>query len=193
MAVASALIFWHAVLDLAPAGTSIVEQVAAAVIGVGGMMLLVVIGKAAARPETLVHPAALRVLTIAPLSAIVGNVLLIAGGEWSRLALSVLGIPLVGVALSVAALLQRRALTEDEHAAQSELTHRSLFNLLPFIAVTATAGLVVSVSAQEMTSKQRTVIIGAVLIAGFVVARQLLSLRENTVALRGIRRQQAEL
>ena len=40
---------------------------------------------------------------------------------------------------------------------------------------------------------QRVVIIGAVLIAAFVVARQLLGLRENDRLLAGIRRQQAEL
>ncbi|MEV6305223.1 EAL domain-containing protein [Actinoplanes sp. NPDC051861] len=193
VAVASGLIFWYAVLDLAPAGTALSGRVTAAVVGVGATLLLVVIGKAAARPESMVHPGALRVLTIAPVIAIIGNILLIAGNDWSRLALSTLALPLVGFAMSLGAYLQRRALTAAEHAEAAALTHRSLFNLLPFVAVTATAGLVVTVSAQEMTSKQRTVIIGAVLIAGFVVARQLLSLRENSVALRGIRAQQAEL
>ncbi|MFC7534356.1 putative bifunctional diguanylate cyclase/phosphodiesterase [Actinoplanes sp. GCM10030250] len=193
VAVASGLIFWYAVLDLAPSDTSMTSRTAAAIVGVGGTLLLVAIGKAAARPESMVHPAALRVLTIAPLTAIVGNVLLIAGNDWSRLALSVLAMPLVGLSFTIGAYLQLRALTAEEHASQAALTHRSLFNLLPFVAVTATAGLVVTVSAQEMTDKQRTVIIGAVLIAGFVVARQLLSLRENSVALSGIRLQQAEL
>ncbi|MEU4561966.1 EAL domain-containing protein [Actinoplanes sp. NPDC023936] len=190
VAVASALIFWYVVLDLAPDGTSLVARTAAAIVGVGGVLLLVMIGKAAARPETMVEPMALRVLTVAPIAAIAGNILLIAGADWSRLALSVLALPLVGAAVCVGAALQRRALAGEPRPA---LEHRSLFNLLPFLAVTATAGLVVTVSAQEMTNRQRTVIIGAVLIAGFVVARQLLSLRENTIALRGIRRQQAEL
>ncbi|WP_328470344.1 putative bifunctional diguanylate cyclase/phosphodiesterase [Actinoplanes sp. NBC_00393] len=193
VAVASGLIFWYVVLDLAPEGTSMVARTAAAVVGMGGMLLLVVIGKAAARPQTMVDPAALRVLAVAPLAAIAGNMLLIAGGDWSRLALSVLAIPMVGVSLCVGAHLQRRALTGGERPQGAALSHRSLLNLLPFLAVTATAGLVVSVSAQEMTGRQRTLIIGAVLIAGLVVARQLLSLRENTLALKGIRRQQAEL
>ncbi|WP_203677495.1 putative bifunctional diguanylate cyclase/phosphodiesterase, partial [Actinoplanes siamensis] len=90
------------------------------------------------------------------------------------------------------AYLQRRAPATPPRRAVAFAGH-SMFNLLPFVAVTATAILVISVSAQDMSSRQRTVIIGAVLIAGFVVARQLLSLRENNVALRGIRRQQAEL
>ncbi|MEU8242782.1 EAL domain-containing protein [Actinoplanes missouriensis] len=190
VAVASALIFWYAVLDLAPEGTSLVSRTAAAIVGVGGVLLLVMIGKAASRPETLVEPMALRVLTVAPIAAIAGNILLIAGADWSRLALSVLALPLVGTAVCGGAALQRRALAGEPRPV---LAHRSLFNLLPFLAVTTTAGLVVTVSAQEMTNRQRTVIIGAVLIAGFVVARQLLSLHENTIALRGIRRQQAEL
>jgi diguanylate cyclase (GGDEF)-like protein len=190
VAVASALVFWYVVLDLAPAGTSMVTRTSAAVIGVGAVLLLVVIGKAAARPETMVDPIALRVMTVVPIVAVIGNILLIAGEDWSRLALSVQALPLIGAAVCVSAMVQRRALHAGPRPA---LAHRSLFNLLPFLAVTATAALVVSVSAQDMTSRQRTVIIGAVLITGFVVARQLLSLRENTIALRGIRRQQAEL
>ncbi|GAA4937333.1 putative bifunctional diguanylate cyclase/phosphodiesterase [Actinoplanes utahensis] len=192
IAVASALIFWYVVLDLAPAGTSLVARIVAAVVGVGGVLLLVVIGKAAAAPETVVDGTALRVLMAAPIAAVTGTFLLIAGADWSRMALSVQALPLVGLAFCVGAHLQRRAL---ERPAGHPVTFpaRSLFNLLPFVAVTATAGLVISVSSQDMTNRQRAVIIGAVLIAGCVVARQLLSLRENTLALRGIRRQQAEL
>ncbi|MEV6343673.1 bifunctional diguanylate cyclase/phosphodiesterase [Actinoplanes sp. NPDC051851] len=191
VAVASALIFWYAVLDLAPDGTSLTKRVAAAVVGVGGVLLLVVIGKAAASTRTTVDPIALRFLTLAPLSAIAGTVLLIAGTDRGRLALAVLAIPMTGVSLAGAAYLQRRALAAPRKA--PEHRGRSIFNLLPFLATTATAGLVISVSAQEMSARERTVVIGAVLIAGFVVVRQLLSLRENTLALRGIRQQQAEL
>ncbi|MDI6102260.1 EAL domain-containing protein [Actinoplanes sp. NEAU-A12] len=192
IAVASALIFWYVVLDLAPEGTSLSARIAAAVVGVGGVLLLVVIGKAAAAPETVVDGAALRVLTVAPITCIAGTILLIAGADESRMALSVLALPLTGAAFCAGGLLQRRALSRPAAGAASS-PDRSLFNLLPFVAVTATAGLVISVSAQDMTHRQRTVIVGAVLIAGCVVARQLLSLRENALALRGIRRQQAEL
>jgi diguanylate cyclase (GGDEF)-like protein len=191
IAVAGALVFWYVVLDLAPAGTSLSAKVIAAVLGVGGVLLLVVVGKAAAAPESVVDGTALRVLTTGPLTCVAGTILLIAGDDRSRLALSVLALPLTGASVCIGAYLQRRALDRPEAAAV--MTGRSLFNLLPFAAVVATAGLVISVSAQDMSARQRTVIIGAFLIAGCVVARQLLSLRENTLALRGIRRQQAEL
>jgi diguanylate cyclase len=191
IAVASTLVFWYVVLDLAPADTSLSAKVVAAVLGVGGVLLLVVVGKAAAAPESVVDGAALRVLTTGPLTCVAGTILLIAGGERSRLALSVLALPLTGASICIGVYLQRRALDRPEVAAP--VTGRSLFNLLPFAAVVATAGLVISVSAQDMSARQRTVIIGAFLIAGCVVARQLLSLRENTLALRGIGRQQAEL
>ncbi|MEU4622655.1 EAL domain-containing protein [Actinoplanes sp. NPDC023801] len=192
VAVASALVFWYAVFDLAPASTSLQARAVAAGVGVGGVLLLVVVGKAAAAPESIVDGAALRVLTTGPITCVVGTVLLIAGDDWSRMALSVLALPLTGAAMCVGAHLQRRALTRPA-GREAAFPDRSLFNLLPFVAVTATAGLVISVSAQDMTGRQRVVIIGALLIAGCVVARQLLSLRENTVALRGIRAQQAEL
>ena len=192
VAVASALIFWYVVLDLAPAGTSLSARIVAAVVGVGGVLLLVMIGKAAAAPETAVDGTALRVLMIAPIVCVTGTMLLIAGADWSRMALSVQGLPLVAAAFCAGAHLQRRALVRPGGEPVT-FPARSLFNLLPFVAVTTTAGLVVSVSSEDMTNRQRTVIIGAVLIAGCVVARQLLSLRENTLALRDIRRQQAEL
>jgi diguanylate cyclase (GGDEF)-like protein len=189
IAVASALIFWYVVFDLAPGGTSLAARAIAAGIGVGGVLLLVVVGKAAAAPESVVDGAALRVLTTGPMTCVAGTVLLIAGDDWSRMALSVLALPMTGAAMCVSSVLQRRALNREP----ARFAGRSLFNLLPFVAVTATAGLVVTVSAQEMSNRQRIVIIGALLIAGCVVARQLLSLRENAIALRGIRAQQAEL
>jgi diguanylate cyclase (GGDEF)-like protein len=192
VAAASILIFWYVVLDMAPAGTSMVARIVAAVIGVSGVLLLVVIGKAAAAPTSAVHPTSLRLLTVAPLIAATGATLLIAGDDVSRLVLSVLALPLVGASMAFAAYLQRRAFAAPERPATGAIG-RSVLNLLPFVAVTATATLVISVSAQDMSNRQRVVIIGAVLIAGFVVARQLLSLRENNVAMRGIRKQQAEL
>ncbi|GAA1620042.1 putative bifunctional diguanylate cyclase/phosphodiesterase [Actinoplanes couchii] len=191
VAVAAGLVFWYGVLDLAPRDTSLAARIVAAVVGVGGVLLLVVIGKSAARPDSVIAPAALRVLTIGPLTCVSGTFLQIAGSEDARMAVSVLSLPLTGAALTLGAHLQRRALTRTGPAVTG--TGRSLFNLLPLAAVAVMAGLVISVSAQDLTHRQRVIIIGAVLIAGFVVARQLLSLRENTLALRGIRRQQAEL
>ncbi|MEV0900597.1 GGDEF domain-containing protein [Actinoplanes sp. NPDC049802] len=192
VAVASALVFWYVVLAHAPAGTSLGTRVVAAVVGVVGVLLAVTVGKAAATPETVVDGAALRTLIAVPIASVVTPMVLVSGGDWSRMALSVLALPIVGVALSTGAYLQRRALDRPDGQTVSYPT-RSVFSLLPFVAVAATAGLVVGVSAQDMSARQLTVIIGALLIAGCVVARQLLSLRENTLALRGIRRQQAEL
>jgi diguanylate cyclase (GGDEF)-like protein len=192
LAVASALIFWYVVFDLGPDDTSLGARAVAAVVGVGGVLLLVVIGKAAGAPESAVDGAALRVLTTGPITCVIGTVLLIAGDDRSRLALSVLALPLTGAAVCIGALLQRRALLRPQ-GQSTRFSDRSLFNLLPFVAVIATAGLVVSVSSQDMSGRQRVVIISALLIAGCVVARQLLSLRENALALRGIRVQQAEL
>ena len=194
VAVAGALIFWYVVLDFAPAGTSALTRVGAAVVGVGGLLCVVVIGKAAMSPVSPVDPAALRMQTVAPLVAVAAAVLLIVGDDTGRLILSVLAVPLVGTAMCAGAYQQQRALDRAEpHQARSAAPRRSFYNLLPFLAVTTTAGLVVSVSARDMTWHQRYVIIGAVLIAAFVVARQLLGLRENSRLLKGIRRQQAEL
>ncbi|GLW28491.1 putative bifunctional diguanylate cyclase/phosphodiesterase [Actinoplanes regularis] len=192
VAVASTLIYWYVVLDLAPSGTSLFARVVAATIGVSGVLLLVVLGKAAASPARTVDPASLRVLTIAPLAGGVGTILLIAGTGMARLVFAVLALPLVGFSIAFAAHLQQRALDAPERPV-AEAKGRSVLNLLPLIGVTATAALVITVSAQEMTERQRTLIIGAVLITCFVIARQLLSLRENKLALAGIRRQQAEL
>ncbi|WP_203794628.1 putative bifunctional diguanylate cyclase/phosphodiesterase, partial [Actinoplanes derwentensis] len=191
VAVAAGLVFWYGVLDLAPRDTSLTARIVAAVVGVGGVLLLVVIGKSAAQPDSAVAPAALRVLTLGPITCVAGTFLQIAGSVDARMAVSVLCLPLTGGALALGAHLQQRALDRPGGAAPA--SGRSLFNLLPLLAVTAMAALVISVSAHDLTHRQRIIIVGAVLIAGFVATRQLLSLRENTVALRGIRAQQAEL
>jgi len=192
VAVAGALIFWYVVLDMAPASTSVVAQVGAAVVGVGGLVAVVVIGKAAMSPGGPVDPLSLRLLAVAPLIGVAGAVLLIAGSESIRFILSVLGMPVVALSVCGAAYRQLRVLHRPAPEASAG-PGRSSFNLLPFVAVTATAGLVITVSARQMSWHQRTVIIGAVLITGFVVLRQLIGLRENSRALRGIRSQQADL
>jgi diguanylate cyclase len=196
VAVAGALIFWYVVLDLAPDGTSSVTQYGTAAVGVGGLLAVVVIGKAAMTPGGPVDSLSLRLLAVAPIVAVATVVLLLIGPADGRLILSVLAIPVVALAICTAAYRQLRVL---ERPATSPATDppaapgRSFFNLLPFLAVTATAGLVIMVSAREMDWHQRAVIIGAVLIAGFVVLRQLLGLRENTRLLKDISSQQAEL
>jgi diguanylate cyclase (GGDEF)-like protein len=190
VAVAGTLIFWYVLVDLAPAGTSTVTQIGVGLVGVGGLLAVVVIGKAALTPWGPVDPVALRFLTVAPLTGVVAAVLFVVEPEL-RLALCVVSPPFVAVSLCLAAHRQLDALRRPPPPPAAP--GRSLFNLLPFLAVTATAGLVVSVSARQMTGHQRAVIIGAVLIAGCVVLRQLLGMRENVRLLDGIRRQQAQL
>ena len=192
VAVAGALTFFSVVFDLAAPGTSTVTQAGAAVVGVGGMLAVVVIGKAALTPGGPVDPVALRILTAAPLTGVGVAVLLIAGADTGRLVLSVLAMPIVATSICAAAYRQLTVLRRPA-ADPAARPPRSLFNLLPLLAVIATAALVISVSAQRMSWHQRAVIIGAVLIAACVVLRQLIGLRENRKLLKGIRRQQVEL
>jgi diguanylate cyclase (GGDEF)-like protein len=193
VAVAGGLIFWYVVLDFAPPGVSLVTRCAAGVVGVTGLLALVVIGTAALSTESTVDPLALRILTVAPAVAVAAATLLIAGNAESRLWLSALAVPLVALSMAAGARRQRRVLGPSEPPVARTHPVRSAYNLLPFLAVTATAGLVVTVSAEQMTARQRGVIIGAVLIAGLVVARQLLGLRENKRLVEGIRSQQTQL
>ncbi|HET7432293.1 MAG TPA: GGDEF domain-containing protein, partial [Nocardioides sp.] len=192
VALAGALIFWYVVRSPAGDANASIFHLVAAVFGVGGVLAVVVLGKAALTPHGPVDSLSLRLLTIAPLVGVAVPVVLIAGGDQPRLALAVLGMPLVGAAFSAAAYRQLRVLDRPD-AAPAPVPARSLFNLLPLLAIAATTGLVVTVSAQQMSWHQRTVIIGAVLIAGCVVLRQLLGLRENARQLRGITAQRAEL
>ncbi|MGW4947870.1 putative bifunctional diguanylate cyclase/phosphodiesterase [Actinoplanes sp. NPDC004185] len=192
VAVAGALIYWYVVLDLATAATSTLTQNGAAVTGVGSLIALVVIGRAAMSPASAVDSVSLRILTAAPLVAVATTVLLIAGGDTGRLIISVLGVPLVGAAMALAAYRQEVVLRRPA-APPAAPSARSIYNALPLVAVIATAALVITVSARQLGWHQRVVIIGAVLIATFVVARQLLGLRANARMLAGIRRQQAEL
>ena len=191
VAVSGGLIFWYVVLDFAPPGVPLVTRGAAGAVGVAGLLALVVIGTAAMSPESTVDPLALRILAVSPAVAVAAATLLIAGGAEGRLCLSVLAVPLVALSMSAAAYRQRRVLGRPPVARTRPA--RSAYSLLPFLAIAATAGLVITVSAEQMTARQRGVIIGAVLIAGLVVARQLLGLRENKRLVEGIRAQQAEL
>ncbi|MEU8818280.1 EAL domain-containing protein [Actinoplanes sp. NPDC048796] len=191
VAVAGTLVFWYVVLSYASPGADLVTRAAAGVVGVAGLLCLVVIGKAAARPDAPVDALSLRILTIAPMVAVALAVLLIAGDDTSRLVLSVLGSPLVALSFAAAAFRQRRVI--ERTAVLKARGRRSVYELLPFVAVLATAALVTAVSAQEMAGRDLTVIVGAVLIAALVVLRQLLGLRENRQLLAGLKEQQAQL
>ncbi len=192
VAVAGALIYWYVVLDLATATTSALTRNGAVVVGVGSLISLVVIGRAAMSPASAVASVSLRILTVAPLVAVTATVLLIAGDRTGRLIISVLGVPVIGAAMALAAYRQEVALRRPAAAAAAP-SSRSVYTALPLVAVIATAAMVITVSARQLGWHQRVVIIGAVLIAAFVVARQLLGLRANARLLADIRHQQAEL
>jgi diguanylate cyclase len=191
VAVCGFLIFWYVILDLAPAGVSMSTREGAAGVAVAGLLALVLIGAAALSPERPVDPMSLRILAAGPAIAILAATLLVAGDKTSRTWLSVLALPVVSLSMAAAAYRQRRMLGRPPAARRSRT--RTAHNMLPFVAVAATAILVFSFTAEQMTPRQRGVIIGAVLIAGLVVARQLLGLRENRRLVDGIRAQQAEL
>jgi diguanylate cyclase (GGDEF)-like protein len=191
VAVCGFLLFWYVILDLAPAGVPMSTREGAAGVAVAGLLALVLIGAAALSPEGPVDPISLRVLAAGPAIAIIAATLLVAGDRTSRTWLSVLALPVVALSMAAAAYRQRRTLGRPPAARRSR--SRAAHNLLPFVAVAATAILVFSFTAEQMTPRQRGVIIGAVLIAGLVVGRQLLGLRENRRLVEGIRAQQAEL
>jgi diguanylate cyclase len=190
VAVAGALVFWYVVLSSAPPGTPLATRAMAGAVGVAALLALVVVGKAAARPDGPVDSLALRLLTVSPVVAVVMAVILIAGSDTARLALTATTGPLVGLSFCAAAYRQRRVLGRP---AGAPARRRSGYELLPLLAVASTAGLVITVSAREMSGRERGVIIGAVLIAALVVLRQLLGLRVHERLLAGIRSQQAEL
>ncbi|MFI5493855.1 putative bifunctional diguanylate cyclase/phosphodiesterase [Actinoplanes sp. NPDC051859] len=192
VAVAGALFFWYVVLQLAPPGLGAFTQYGAAIVGVGGLVALVVIGRAAMSPASVVDPMALRILAVPPFTGVVVSVLLIVGGETGRLWLSVLSVPAIGAAMALAAYRQQVVLARPGGAPTGP-PRRSFTNVLPIAAVVATTALVITMSARQLNSGQRVVIVGAVLIAAFVVARQLLGRRAGDLILEGVRRQQAEL
>jgi diguanylate cyclase (GGDEF)-like protein len=192
VAVAGALIFWYVVLSFVPPGVDLVARDTAGAVGVAGLLALVVMGRAAMSPAGQVDPRALRVMAVAPVVTVAAAVLLIAGSPGLRLAFSVLAVPVVATAMALAAYCQHRALGRSPDAAPAKPA-RSIYNLLPYLAVTASAALVITVSAREMSTRDRAVIGGAALIAACVVARQLLGLRDNRRLVNGLREQQEEM
>src|SRR3954469_16896443 len=85
VAVAGALIFFYVVIDYAVPGIPPGARAAAAVVGVGGLIAVVVIGRAAVAPAGPVDSLALRILTMAPLFGAAGSVLVLVGAEPARL------------------------------------------------------------------------------------------------------------
>ncbi|BFU44384.1 putative bifunctional diguanylate cyclase/phosphodiesterase [Krasilnikovia sp. MM14-A1004] len=196
VAVAGGLTFLYVVIDLAPTGTPGATQVGAALVGVGGLLALVVIGKAASSPDSAVPIASLRTLAVAPLIGVAAPVLQVVGDDTVRLMIVALGMPLVGTALCVSAYLQLRALSRPAPATPAvpvRCVISSIVRALPLVAVVGTAILVITVSARQLNWHQRALVTGAVLIVAFVAARQLLGLRERARLLDGVRQQQTEL
>ena len=193
VAVAGTLIFVGVVLAYAPPGTPPLALAAAGAVGVAGLLALVVMGKAAADPDGQADTLALRLLAVAPLVGVAAAALLTAGSEPVRLVFSVLASPLVALSFCAAAYRQRWVLAHPPAAGPRALRIRPLGEMLPFLGVTATAALVITISATEMAGRQRAVIVGAVLIAALVVARQLLGLCANTRLLQDLKDHQAEL
>ena len=194
MAVAGILLFSYVVHDAGPATAAIpaATRDGAVVVGVGALIALVVIGSAAMSPASAVDSRSLRILTVGPIVGVTAAILLIAGGESGRLIVAVLALPVVAAAMTLAAYRQELMLGRPDSPPAAPPA-RSILNALPLVAVVATATLVVTVSARQLPVHERIVMIGAVLIAAFVVSRQLLGLRANDRQLVGIRRQQAEL
>ena len=192
VAVAGVMIYWYVVLAMATPDIDTVTQNGAAVVGVGALVSLVIIGRAAMSPESAVDANSLRMLAVAPMVAVAVTVVLITGGDAGRLVISVLAVPVVGAAMALAAYRQQFVLGRPA-AVPAAAAGRSIYSALPLIAAIATAAMVITVSARQLDWHQRVVIIGAALIAAFVVCRQLLGLRANNRLLVGIRRQQAEL
>ncbi|MCO8271435.1 EAL domain-containing protein [Actinoplanes sp. TRM 88003] len=192
VAVSGTLIFWYVVLSYAPAGTDLATRATAGVVGVAGLLCLVVIGKAAGRPDGPIDSLSLRLLAVAPIVAVALAVLLIAGNDFFRLLLSVLGSPLVALSFGAAAYRQRLTLQRPA-APAAPRRRRSVYDLLPFVAIVATATLFTTVAAQQMDGRERAVILGAVLITALVVARQLIGISDHRRMLAGLREQQAEL
>jgi len=190
--VAGSLLFWYVVLNSTAAGTPTATRSIAGVVGVGCLLALVVFGKAAASPDGQVDPGSLRILAAAPVVGLSAVVLFLGGTELGRLLLSVLGFPLVGFAMCTAAYRQGRVLGRPVIGPRAR-PGRSIHDPLQFFAVAVTAGMVITVSARDMSPRERAVIVGAVLIAAIVVTRQLLGLRQNQRLVLDLRKQQAEL
>jgi diguanylate cyclase (GGDEF)-like protein len=185
--VAGSVFFSYVVLHAVPRGTDLATRAGAGVVGIFCLLGLVIFARAAVSPEGRVDPVSLGILALEPVVGLATVWAFLAGGDTSVVVMGYLGYPLVGLGMTAAAYRQGRVLgAEPRHLRWSA-------DPLQFLAVAVTAVMVIMVSARDLDLRGRAVIVGAVLIAAIVVTRQLLSLRENTMALRGIRRQQAEL
>jgi diguanylate cyclase (GGDEF)-like protein len=186
--VAGSVFFGYVVLRTVADGTSLATRSAAGVVGIACLLGLVIFSRAAMSPHGRVDPLALGILAFVPVVGLVTALAFLIGNELSVTVVSYLGYPLVGLGMCLAAYRQGRVVNVEPRHLRWSFT-----DPLQFLSVAVTAVLVILVSARDLDLRGQAVIVGAVLIAAIIVVRQLLSLRENTRALRGIRRQQAEL
>ena len=192
VAVSGAVFFGYVLLRATPAATPVVARATAAAVGVGCLLALVVFGKAAVSPQGRIDQGALTILAVTPVVGLAAVVVFLGGTPFGMMVLSVVGYPLVGLVMCVGAL--RQSLVDSGAARRWQPgRRRSLADPLQYLAVTVVAALVITVSARDLDARGRAVIVAAVVIATILVVRQLLTVRENTAALAGIRRQQAEL
>jgi diguanylate cyclase len=186
--VAGTVFFGYVVLRTVPDGISLATRTAAGVVGVFCLLGLVIFSRAAMSPQGRVDPLALGVLAFAPVVGLATVLAFLVGDELTVTVVFYLGYPLVGLGMCLAAYRQGRVVDVEPRHLRWSFT-----DPLQFLAVAVTAVLVIIVSARDLDLRGRAVIVGAVLIAAIIVVRQLLSLRDNTRALRDLRRQQAEL
>ena len=85
------------------------------------------------------------------------------------------------VCVMAAALRQRRTDNADgEEANRSAFSSERIFALLPYLAISAVAGLLLYVSREHWSDPLGGAVFAALAVTGLVVARQLLASRENT-------------
>jgi diguanylate cyclase (GGDEF)-like protein len=191
VALAAVVFYWYVLLDIAPPGLPLATQLGAAVVGVGGLVTVIVIGKASMSLDGHLDRAALRLLSLGPAVGALAAVCLIAAADIVRLAGAVLALPLAAVAVCAAAARHQWAAGRD--GSPGARRRVSVVDLMPYAAIAGTGALVVIVSVRELPWAQRSVVIGAAGIAAAVWLRQLLGLRDYRRLLAGVRGQQADL
>ncbi|WP_305784511.1 putative bifunctional diguanylate cyclase/phosphodiesterase [Symbioplanes lichenis] len=193
VAVAGSLIFTYLINDHGRPGAGPAVQRVTAVVGVGCLIAVVVIWRAAVTPASIVEPRALYRLAGAPVAAAAAFLLLVGGGETVVLWVSVLAVPVVGTTMSLGAYRQRQALARPRPAAAAPARRPGLRDALPSAAIVAAAVTAVLASGENLGWYQRSMILGVVVIAVCVVARQLVGLRAEDRLLAEVRRQQLDL
>jgi diguanylate cyclase len=189
-AVGGGMIFYYVLAELASPDADPPVQRGAALLGVVCLFALVVIGRIALSPATPVDPTALRLLALAPLTAVTAATLLITLHTEGRLWLSVLAVPLIATAVCSAAYRQHLIVNHPRPAPKA-VASCSLHQVLPQVAVFATACLVLLLSAAGTAGTARVALVGTGAIAVLVMARHLVGLRAGDRLVADLRRRQA--